>query len=196
MLSNNVQALGERLIKPVQAALAVPVGKDFAQYVDRSNRGGAAFLDVEMPDETSLEACSVPKITLAELRARHGDYHLAKLDLEGCELAALKADQAYLHAAKPILIIEASDTPQTCQIANYCRWLGYTVAYADMPVWRKDNPNGATEPIFSLAHEALLIAAPLGKLPKAPDTLEKNGGRLIPIRNSHDLVEALWLTPR
>ena len=163
--------------------------------VNPGNRGGAKFVET---GESSSEPNRNPVSPLffSDLRKIYGDYHLAKLDLEGCELRALKADKAYLNKAKPTLLIEANDAAETCQIANYCRWLGYEVGFFDMPIWRKGNPKDAKEPFFALAHEAMLVAVAPGNMPEPSAELIKNGGRFVPIKNSGDVIEALWRTPR
>lgn len=159
------------------------------------NHGASYVTDV---NEINVDqALSIQTTNLAEIREEHGDYQLMKLDIEGCELTALKQDQSYLHKKKPILLIEANEHPKTCQVANYCRWLGYAVAYVSTPVFRRDNFNRSSEALFALAHEGLLVAYPkpqgLFQLPKA---FELGGGVVVPISNTTDLVRALWKTPR
>lgn len=195
-LKDNANRLGGEVIKPELGALGLDLSAEKSNRVLTVNPDNLGGTVVVQGADSSVDAIEINLLTLSDLRQKHGDYDLVKLDLEGYELSALKADQSYLHKVKPFLMIEANDTPETCQIANYCRWLGYEVAFVNMPVWREDNPNGAVEPFFALAHESMLIASRPGDMPDPPHTLLRNGGRFIPIKNTHDVIEALWSTPR
>ena len=199
-LDHNARTLAPGALTPVLGALGLKTGASAHQVVDPANRGGARFSD-DAPDGEAGNGAPVPSLALSALRAEHGAYQLAKFDLEGCELRALKSEQGFLHAAKPVLLIEASDTPQTIQIGNYCRWLGYHLFYADLPVWRRNNPKAADTPIFHLAHEGALVAAPRETLERleasdAARELRAAGGRLVPAMRPEDLIDALWHTPR
>lgn len=201
-LAHNAHTLAPGTLTPVLGALGLPEGASLRQVVDPTNRGGARFSDEAVEEEgASGVGGPVTSLILSDLRSEHGAYALAKFDLEGCELRALKSEQGFLHAARPALLIEASDTPQTIQIGNYCRWLGYHLFYADLPVWRRDNPKDADTPIFHLAHEGALVAASEETLARleaseAARELRAAGGRLVPAMRPEDLIDALWHTPR
>lgn len=199
VLHHNATTLGADKIVALHGAIGVKLDENGAmpaQYFNEENRGSATFITDKTATPNTPNETFVQQLSLPEIRASYGDYNLAKVDLEGCELMALKADHAYLEAAKPFLIIEANDTVQTSQIANYCRSLGYETHYASLPVWRRHNPKNSSEPIFALAHEGALLACAPASLPEMPRELFSNGGSVVEVTDTTQLLEALWRTPR
>lgn len=201
VLHYNAAQLGGERIVALHGALGIWPGHDGTPETPvygKGNRGSATFIggaaDTAQPN-TETPKTVVPPLTLPEVRAAYGDYALAKLDLEGCELMALKGDHDYLASAKPFLLIEANPTEQTAQIANYCRMLGYETYFASLPVWRKHNPKSARDAIFPLSHEGALLACAPGTLPDMPRELFSNGGSIVQVEDTTQLIDALWRTP-
>ncbi|MDC0421754.1 FkbM family methyltransferase [Hellea sp.] len=174
--------------------MAIGAGSDDVHMrVNFKNLGASSVV----PSSESTDGGVVLATSLKEIRKIHGDYQMLKLDIEGSELTALKQDKSYLNAAKPVLFIEANETMKTCQVANYCRWLGYKVFYFSLPVFRTDNHNKSQKRIFQLAHEALLVMLPPSTFFDGPPvSIINDGGFCVEICNSKALIKALWETPR
>lgn len=194
-LHHNCMTLAPDIVVPLHGALGVVPGQNgapSAPVFDSANRGAATFATTGTAAE---DAPTVPAITLPGIREHFGDYNLGKFDLEGFELATLKADAYYLETAKPVILVGANETPQSAQVANFLRSVGYETHYASLPVWRRHNPKAAIEPVFPLAHEGLLLACAPGTVPDTPPELRANGGSLTRVEDTTQLIEAFWKTP-
>lgn len=134
-------------------------------------------------------------VTMAELRAEHGELDLIKLDVEGMELDLLRSDQAHLKSGRSALWIECNEDPRSLAVAELLLRWGLPVYYFAFPAHNPDNLRGDPEPIFPVAYEAGLLAAPRSP-PVLDDRLAAHRCVLRPIRSSDDLRAALWLTPR
>jgi FkbM family methyltransferase len=137
-----------------------------------------------------------PLLTLPALRQRHGDFDLIKLDIEGAELAALRADAAWLAARRPTLWVECNEQPGVFALYEFIAGLGYDVHYLAYPSHNPHNFLGNREPIFPLAYEAGLVATQPGSPPALEEPLVAAGCDLIRVADAEHLRACLWITPR
>jgi len=134
-------------------------------------------------------------ISLEELRQRHGDFDLIKLDIEGMELEVLLGDAAYLSTGRSMLWIECNESPKSLQVAELVLSWGLEVHYFAFPSHNPDNLKGVAQPILPWAYEAGLLVAPRSR-PMLSEELAAHGAILQPIRSRRDLEDAMWFTPR
>lgn len=164
---------------------------------DASNMGAMSFAAV---DDSSLEEqrmADTPHriVTLAELRAQHGDFDLLKLDVEGMESGILREDAEHLARGDTSIWIECRDDPSSLASADLLLSWGLDLYYFAFPSHNPDNFRNDSAPIYPMAYEAGLLAAP-----KSPPTLDEELLRhhciLQPIHSLEDMKSALWRTPR
>lgn len=164
---------------------------------DASNHGATAYRQSdEVPGTGPAIACE----TLPGLRARLGDYDVLKLDLEGMELEALRADFAFLRARKPVIWAECNESRDSLDLLGALKWLNYDVLYVAFPAFRKANHRGSADLIFPMAYEAALVAGPADRLNRlAEQASDLAPGEEILLRRidtAYDLRRALFDTPR
>jgi FkbM family methyltransferase len=154
-------------------------------------------LDANTAATQGAEASPKQTITLTELRRRHGDFDLIKLDIEGGELVALTADSAWLQAFRPLLWLECNESASAFTMYDFLREIGYEVYYFACPSHNVENYLGCTQPIFPGAYEAGLLAVGRGGLkPRLSKPLRRAGCDLIKVASREDLKKCLWVTPR
>jgi len=135
--------------------------------------------------------------TLAELRKRHGDFDLIKLDIEGGELAALTADTCWLQAFRPLLWLECNESASAFPMYDFLHSIGYDVYFYAYPSHNAANHLGCTKPIFPGAYEAGLLAVGAGSPElRLSDSLRQAGCDLVKLASREHLKACLWVTPR
>lgn len=135
-------------------------------------------------------------VTLPQLRALHGNFDFIKLDLEGGELNALRADVDWLRVACPTLWVECNEQEGVFALYEFIRGLGYDVHYMAYPSYNPNNFLRNPKPIFAVAHEAGMIATQPGRPPILDSNLATAGCDLIKIQDAEHLRACLWVTPR
>ncbi len=177
----------------VEAMLTAPGAAPRAGRGEPGNLGAASF------GPAAAQACDIPAparaVSLAELRAAHGDFDLIKLDVEGMELEVLQGDAAHLSQGRVTLWVECNEDPRSLELAALLLSWTLDVFYFAFPSHNPGNFNGDPEPLFSLAFEAGLLAAPRVS-PVLGAELQAMGCMLKPVRSVEDVRRALWLTPR
>ncbi|RKT44488.1 FkbM family methyltransferase [Thiocapsa rosea] len=167
-------------------------------HCDPHNLGATSFVasaDETPPSPAAQTVFQQRLVTLAELRAEHGNFDLIKLDLEGMELGVLKSDAEHLAHGETSIWVECREDPISLDIAALLLSWGLDLYYFAFPAYNPDNFRGDPTPILPLAYEAGLLAAP-----KAPPELDKemlrHGCILRRVSHLDDLKDALWRTPR
>ncbi|MGR3710345.1 MAG: FkbM family methyltransferase [Alterinioella nitratireducens] len=179
----------------IHAAAGEADGTARAAPADGANLGATRF--EPSPDaaaDAGLE--TVPCHSLQTLRARHGDYDVLKLDIEGMEVQALRGDFAYLKARQPVIWAECNESRDSLRIQGVLQSAGYEVLYLAFPAFREDNFNASPERIFPVAYEAALVAAPPERLAPLLALGAREDLLLVRITSGNDLRRALWNTPR
>lgn len=150
------------------------------------------------PAKASADGTQVQGWPLWHLRQQYGDYDCLKLDLEGMEFEALKSDFDYIHDKKPVIWVECNESPHSLKVLEAMCALGYDPIYVASLAFRPDNFNRNPYQIYPMAYEAALVGVPRDRLAgfdpaaAAPD----HDIILRHVRNSWDLRNALWVTPR
>jgi len=134
-------------------------------------------------------------VTLAGLRAEHGDFDLIKLDVEGMEQEILEGDREYLARGGTTLWVECNENSKSLALAEMLLSWGLKIYYFAFPSHNPDNFRGETHPIFPWAYEAGLLVAPNCQ-PVLDTDLTAHLCILRPIRAVQDLLDAMWRTPR
>ncbi len=160
---------------------------------DPLNLGSTSFMESAAGEE--LVQQHGRSITLAELRAEHGDFDLIKLDVEGMEHEILRDDEDYLKRGGAALWVECNDDPRSLELAELLLSWGLELHYFAFPSHNPDNFLGEAEPILPWAYEAGLLAAPK-TTPCLDPEFVAHRCILRPIASVGDLKEAMWLTPR
>lgn len=157
------------------------------------NRGAVAYTPVSEGEGGEDDVESRP---LWKLREQYGDYDFLKLDVEGMEIDAIKSDFDYLKERQPVIWAECNDSPQSLEVLEALNALGYDPVYLAFPAFRKDNFHNNPELPFSLAYEAVLVAAQPDRLEKLDISASPEVIIQRPVKTSWDLRQALWSTPR
>jgi FkbM family methyltransferase len=176
----------------VEAMVAEPGALPRAGYGEAGNVGSASFVCLE-----GARASDPPTraITLADLRAEHGDFDLVKLDVEGMEYEILLADAAYLSAGDTTLWVECNEDHRSLEVAELMLSWGLDVHYFAFSAHNPNNKRNHPEPIFPLAYEAGLLVAPKSR-PCISAELQNHRCIFRSVRTVDDLKNALWRTPR
>ena len=160
------------------------------------NLGSMTFAAVTDGTDADLSGAPINALSLPVLRQRHGPFDLIKLDVEGSELAALRADEDWLRAALPTLWLECNEDPAVLPLHDFVAGLGYELHYFSFPSFNPENHLGNPKPIFALAYEAGLLAVRPDTVVELPEALARVGCDLVKVRNVAHLLQCLWLTPR
>ncbi len=193
LLEANVRRNGNCPFVVVGAMVASANSVSRPGRADPFNLGSTSFLE-GAPGEELVEPSS-RSISLAELRAEHGDFDLIKLDVEGMEHEILRGDEDYLKRGGTALWVECNDDPRSLKLAELLLSWGLEVHYFAFPSHNPDNFLGEAEPILPWAYEAGLLAAPK-TTPRLDPEFVAHRCILRPIASVADLKEAMWLTPR
>ena len=140
-------------------------------------------------------AAALRTVTLSALREEHGPFDLVKLDLEGMELEALLGDTDALSAGATTLWLECNEDRRTLRVARQLLDWDLPLFYFAFPSFNPDNLNGDPLPVYPMAYEAGLLAAPR-RAPVLSSVLKDRGCILKQVRTVHELKVALWSTPR
>ncbi len=177
----------------VEAMLAAPGDAPRPGHAEPGNLAAASFC----PDEAAGSDIPAPvrALSLADLRAAHGDFDLIKLDVEGMEQAVLQADAAHLSQGSVALWVECNEDPRSLDLAALLLSWNLDLFYFAFPSHNPNNFNANPEPLFPLAFEAGLLAAPRAA-PVLGADLQALGCTLQRVRSVEDVRRALWLTPR
>jgi FkbM family methyltransferase len=165
---------------------------------DPSNIGATSFVGEHHGTMSSISPINVhPKrvVTLAELRAEHGDFDLIKLDLEGMELGVLHSNAEQFARGETSIWVECRDEPLALEIAELLLSWGLELYYFAFPAHNPDNYLGNSDQILPLAYEGGLLAAPK-RLPLLDEKLLNHGCILRKVHCVEDVKTALWRTPR
>ena len=161
------------------------------------NIGSMSFTDTLNATPASARDAPPPErvTTLEALRSEFGEFTLIKLDVEGMELELLESDEQYLSSGRAALWIECNEDPQSLAVAELLLSWGLDLYYFAFPAYNRDNFRGDRVPIFPMAYEAGLLAAP----PSPPSIDSQLAGHhciLRPVHTVEDVKRALWDTPR
>jgi len=193
LLAANVAANAPDGSVVVEAMLSGPGEAPRSGRADPGNLGATSF------DPSEPGACDIPApgqaLSLAELRAAHGDFDLIKLDVEFMELAVLQGDAAHLSQGRVTLWVECNEDARSLVLAALLLSWGLELFYFAFPAHNPGNFNGDPEPVFPLAFEAGLLAAPRIS-PVLGRELLAMGCMLKRVRSIDEVRRALWLTPR
>ncbi len=118
------------------------------------NAGGFAIGDLPGSDEQIDLICLDDKID------RLKPISLIKADIEGYELAALKGAQKLIRRDRPLLYLEANDTPEAPKLLRYLSDLGYASWWHTPPYFRTQNRGGMIQNIFGNWRSYNVIACP------------------------------------
>jgi len=191
LLDHNVQANARCPFVVLEALVAGSEANAASGHSQPGNLGSMSFSAGPDPDASG----AIRAVTLASLRAEHGAFDLIKLDIEGMELDVLRGDVDFLAQGKTTLWIEANEDVRSLEIADLLLAANLELFYFAFPAFNPKNFNGDTEPVFTFAFEAGLLAAPATRPSLSPELIEA-GCILRPVRCLDDLKDALWRTPR
>ncbi len=165
---------------------AVPLGLEH-------NRGAQRFEPVEAPAENdTVVTCT----TLRGLRREFGDYTALKLDIEGGEFEALRADARFIREAKPVLWAECNETNRVKELLGLFLWAELSPVYVAFPAFRRANYRGTPNQIYPSAYEAAIFGGPSNRFSDLPETLGGEEIIIRPLASFEDLKRAMWDTPR
>ncbi len=160
------------------------------------NIGSMSFAVAQAGGDQGAVAPPPPRVvTLAGLRAEHGDFDLVKLDVEGMELDILRGDADHLAQGTTSLWVECNEDPRSLAVAELLLSWGLDLHYFAFPAHNPDNLRGDPVPIFPFAYEAGLLAAPR-VAPVLDEVLRSHRCILRPVTCLDDVKNALWRTPR
>jgi FkbM family methyltransferase len=198
LLADNVR---RNCLIPAAVVEALVVGHDTqpkAGWSEPGNLGSMFFTASPGPDVLPGFVPSAPPqraATLAEIRAEHGDFDLVKLDVEGMEHDIMRADAEYLAQGDTTIWVECSEDPCSLAVAELLFSWDFDLYYFAWPAQNPDNQRGDPVPIFPLAYEAGLLAAP--RVPPTLDnTLRAHRCILRQVHSIDELKDAMWRTPR
>ncbi len=154
----------------------------------------------EFSKEPPKDANLIPCHTLKELRQEFGDYDFIKLDIEGMELDAIRADFSYLRQRQPTIWAECNESRMSLHLLAAFQKLGYEVLYVAFPAYRTANYRRIANIPFHMAYEAALVAGQpslLSKLRNYASEKEKGADILCyHVDTPLSLRKALFNTPR
>lgn len=177
----------------VEAMVAEPGAQPRAGHAKDGNLGATSF---SLNTEGAITSDSPSRaVTLAGLRAEYGEFDLIKLDAEGMEHEILRSDTEYLSTGKATLWVECNEDQRSLAVAELLLSWGIDLHYFAFPAYNPNNLRNDPDPIFPLAYEAGLLAAPKVQ-PRLDAELEAHRCILRPVRTVEDLKNALWRTPR
>ena len=157
------------------------------------NRGAQRFEAVEAPAENdTVVSCT----TLRCLRREFGDYTALKLDIEGGEFDALRADARFIRQAKPVLWAECNETNRVKELLGLFLWAELSPVYVAFPAFRRANYRGTPNQIYPIAYEAAIVGGPSNRFLDLPETLGGEEIIIRPLASFQDLKRAMWDTPR
>ena len=159
---------------------------------DVTDAGNAGAIAYEVADEGGDIICK----SLQQLRVEHGDYDVLKLDIEGMENAVIRSDIDYILERRPVIWAECNETASSILLLEALCWLNYEPIYVAFPSFRKQNFNGSTETIYPMAYEAVLLAASSERLVAFRGIVDNEDIIIRQVKNSFELRQALWNTPR
>jgi FkbM family methyltransferase len=174
----------------VEAMVAGAGDQPHRGTTDPGNLGATSYAS-----GTGDAAVPLAATTLAELRRDHGPFDLIKLDIEGLEFAALQSDASHLALGGTPLWIECNEHPDSIRLAELLLSWKLDVYYFAFPSHNRANFNANAAPIFPMAFEAGLLAAPV-TVPVLDAALQAQGCILRRIETAEALRAALWRTPR
>ena len=133
-------------------------------------------------------------MTLRELRERHGEFDIIKLDVEGMNAKYFSATPITSRGAATIWV-ECNEDARSLDVADLLLSWGLDVYYFAFPSHNPDN-FGLAKPILPWAYEAGLLAVP--KMIPIMLSAELLSHRCIlhRITSRAELEEAMWFTPR
>lgn len=193
LLESNMQRNANCPSVVVEAMVASSNSAPRAGRREVGNLGSTSFAEYAAGNE--LGEPPRRSITLAELRAEHGDFDLVKLDVEGMEHEILCGDEGHLRRGGATIWLECNEHIKSLKLAELLLSWGLDVHYFAFPSHNPDNFLGEAEPILPWAYEGGLLVAP--KTQPHLD-LEAMNHRCIlrSIGSVADLEEAMWRTPR
>lgn len=164
-----------------------------AAHSDPGNIGATSFT----PDASvQISQPTVPAIKeLSDLWQEEGPFDLIKIDAEGMELSILDSHARLLSQGQVTLWLECNEDAQSLALCERLLSWDLKVFYFAFPSHNPDNFRHAATPIFPLAYEAGLLAAPR-RQPVLDEKLRAHHCILRAISSVADLREALWETPR
>lgn len=164
---------------------------------DSSNLGAMSFAADQNRSRGYQLVADKPHraVTLTELRAQHGDFDLLKLDVEGMESGVLREDAEHLAQGDTSIWVECRDDPSSLASADLLLSWGLDLYYFAFPAHNPDNFRNDSAPIYPMAYEAGLLAAPQSP-PVLDEELVRHHCILQPIHSFEDMKSALWRTPR
>ena len=139
---------------------------------------------------------AVPCTTLARLRGEFGDYTALKLDIEGGEFEALRADARFIRQTRPLVWAECNEAAQVKALLGFFLWAGLDPVYVAFPAFRRAGYRNGAAPIYPIAYEAAICGGGRGQFRDLGDNF---GGEEIitrPLASFQDLKQAMWDTPR
>lgn len=177
----------------VSCALGASQGRLLPVKEEALNHGALAFAPAGVAEAGAEGVDCQP---LWDLRARHGDYDILKLDVEGMEIEALKGDFDHIRERKPVIWAECNEALSSLMLLEGLVAAGYAPFYIAFPAFRKANFRSQVELPYPMAYEAALLAAPPDRM--ALLNVSDLGEEIIiqPVTTSWDLRQALWTTPR
>ncbi|MCU0906648.1 MAG: FkbM family methyltransferase [Rhodobacteraceae bacterium] len=177
----------------IPSALGATEGRLLPMATEAGNHGALAYGTVGA--ETTADA-GVDCQPLWQLRARHGDYTVLKLDVEGMEIEALKGDFDHIRDHKPVIWAECNESLSSLLLLEGMVAAGYAPRYIAFPAFRRANFRAEARLPYLMAYEAALLAAPPDRM--ALLDVSDLGEEIIvrPVTSAWDLRQALWATPR
>lgn len=153
----NAKVSGSR-ISVQRCAIGESEGAGFIPRLpdDRPVNAGAQNLEYQAgPDRLETPIRTIDSFGLSGVT-------LIKLDIEGCEAAALRGAVRTVSNDKPVIYCEVNSIAAAADLLQIMEGRGYTYYFVSTPAFNPENFRSASANFFGVAHESALLLLPVG----------------------------------
>ena len=187
LLMRNAEVSGGR-ISVHQCAIGQSEGVGFMPRLpdDRLVNAGAQSLDYQAgPDKFEVPIRSIDSFVLSGVK-------LIKLDIEGCEAAALRGAVWTVSNDKPVIYCEVNSIAAAADLFRVTEDSDYRCYYVSTPAFNPRNFRSTSVNFFGPAHESGLLFLPSDY----SSFNEPEGGTCTQVRNLDEFAQLFLKTPR